>query len=118
MNRTWVLYDASCNFCTSGAYAFKDTLEKRNCSIQPLQNKTIMKLLNVKEGEDFPEMKVIGNDCKVYGGAKAIVYICRKIWWASPLWALAHIPLMMGILDYIYKLIAKRRHCHGQCEVQ
>ena len=118
MKRTWVLYDASCNFCTSGAHAFKDTLEKRNCRIKPLQNKTIMKLLDVKEGEDFPEMKVIGNDYKVYGGAKAIVYICRKIWWASPLWALAHLPFVMGLLGYIYKLIAKRRHCHGQCEVQ
>ena len=62
MKRTWVLYDASCNFCTSGAYAFKDTLEKRNCRIKPLQNKTIMKLLDVKEGDDFLELNVIVNN--------------------------------------------------------
>ena len=67
--------------------------------------------------EDFPEMKVIGSDSKLYGGANAILYVCKKIWWASPLWALAHIPFARTIFDYIYKLIAKRRHCHGMCEV-
>jgi|TARA_B100000214_G_scaffold167576_1_gene120359 predicted DCC family thiol-disulfide oxidoreductase YuxK len=117
MNSTWVLYDASCLFCIAGVNAFKSTLNKRNCKIKPLQDKTVMKILNVKEGDDFPEMKVIGDDYKVYGGARAIVYICRKIWWASPVWALAHLPGTMPILDFIYKEVAKRRHCHGQCEI-
>ena len=118
MNATWVLYDASCPFCVAGAYAFKTTLEKRNCQIKPLQDKTVMKILDVKEGNDFPEMKVIGNDNKVYGGSRAILYICTKIWWTWPLWALAHLPLVKESLDYIYKLIAKSRHCHGKCEVK
>jgi len=117
MNYTWVLYDASCPFCTAGAYAFKNTLEKQNCKIKPLQNQTVMKILDVKEGQDFPEMKVIGDDSKLYGGANAIIYVCKKIWWASPLWALAHMPFARTIFDYIYKLIAKRRHCHAICEV-
>ena len=51
MNSTWLLYDASCPFCTSGAHAFKPSLEKRDCRIKPLQNHTVMKLLNIKEGD-------------------------------------------------------------------
>jgi len=115
---TWILYDATCPFCISGVHAFKKTLEKRNCKIKPLQNKIVMKLLNVKEGYDFPEMKVIGDDRKVYGGAKGIIYISKKIWWAKPLWAISHLPLTMNILDYIYERIAKRRHSHGTCKIK
>jgi len=118
MGITWILYDASCPFCISCVNSLKNTLEKRMCKIKPLQNKTIMKLLNVKEELDFPEMKVIGDDRKVYGGVKGIVYVSKKIWWTTPLWAFSHLPLTMNILDYIYKLIAKRRHCHGSCEIK
>ena len=117
MNSTWLLYDAACPFCTSGAHIFRPSLEKRDCRIRPLQNHTVMKLLNIKEGDYLPEMKVIGNNRKVYGGAKAVVYLSRKIWWARPIWAFSHLPLIMNILDYIYEQIAKKRYCHVVCEI-
>ena len=113
---TWLLYDAECPFCTRGAHIFKSSLEKRDCRIWPLQSHTVMKLLNIKEGDYLPEMKVIGKDRKVYGGARGIVYLSQKIWWANPLWALSHLPPIMNILDYVYGQIAKRRYCHGVCE--
>jgi len=117
INSTWLLYDASCPFCISGAHMFKPTLEKRDCRIKPLQNHTVMKLLKIRKGDYLPEMKVIGIDRKVYGGAKAVVYLSRRIWWASPLWALSHLPPIMILLDYIYEQIAKKRRCHGVCEI-
>jgi predicted DCC family thiol-disulfide oxidoreductase YuxK len=116
MNYTWVLYDATCPFCISGINIFKASLDKNNCKVQPLQNKHILKILNV-DNDDFPEMKVIGDDRKLYGGARAIVYLSEKIWWAKPLWALSHIPLTLNIMDYVYKLIANTWHCHGTCEI-
>ena len=67
MSATWLLYDAECHVCTSGAYMFKATLEKRNCKIRPLQNQRVMRLLDIKEGDYLPEMKVIGKERKVYG---------------------------------------------------
>ena len=116
MNYTWVLYDATCPFCISGINIFKSSLDKNNCKVQPLQNKQILKILNV-DNDDFPEMKVIGEDRKLYGGARAIVYLSGKIWWAKPLWALSHLPLTLNILDYVYKLIANTWHCDGTCEI-
>jgi predicted DCC family thiol-disulfide oxidoreductase YuxK len=113
---TWLLYDAECPFCTKGAHIFRPSLEKRNCRIRPLQSHTAMKLLNIREGDYLPEMKVIGKDRKVYGGARAIIYLSQRIWWASPLWAFSHLPPIMKILDYVYGQIAKRRYCHGACE--
>ena len=117
MNSTWLLYDASCPFCTSGAHVFKTSLEKRDCKIKPLQDYTVMKLLNIQKNDDLPEMKVIGANRKVYGGAKAVVYLSQKIWWAKPIWALSHLPLIMDILDYIYEQIAKKRYCHRVCKI-
>ena len=62
-------------------------------------------------------MKIIGDDKKLYGGARGIVFLSKKIWWAWPLWALAHLPVTMSILDYIYKWIAKNRHRAVICEI-
>ena len=117
MATTWVLYDGICSFCKSSVSNFERILEKRNCKIKPLQNETVMKILGIREGDDLPEMKIIGDDRKVYGGARGIVFLCRKIWWAWPLWALAHLPLTMNILDYIYKWVAKNRHRAIVCEI-
>jgi len=117
MKAVWILYDAACPFCFSCVQLFKTTLKNNEYKIRPLQNLTVMKLLDIKKGEYLPEMKVIGRDRKVYGGAKAIVYLSKRIWWANPLWALSHLPPFMNILDYIYKQIAKKRQCNGICEV-
>ncbi|MBJ35470.1 MAG: hypothetical protein CMB62_02510 [Euryarchaeota archaeon] len=117
MATTWVLYDGMCSFCKSSVSNFERSLEKRNCKIKPLQNKTVMKILGIKDGDDLPEMKIIGDDRKVYGGAKGIVFLARKIWWAWPLWPLAHLPLTMNILDYIYKWVARNRHRAILCEI-
>ena len=78
MATTWVLYDGICSFCKSSVSNFERSLEKRNCKIKPLQNETVMKILGIKEGDDLPEMKIIGDDRKVYGGARGIVFLCRK----------------------------------------
>jgi len=117
INSTWLLYDAECPFCTAGVKMFEPSLKKRDCKIRPLQNKTVMKLLDIKKGDYLPEMKVIGKERKVYGGARAVAYLSRRIWWAKPIWALSYFPPFMRMMDYIYEQIAKRRHCGGICEV-
>jgi predicted DCC family thiol-disulfide oxidoreductase YuxK len=117
MATTWIFYDGICNFCKNSAIIFEKSLKKRNCKIKPLQNKTVMKILRIRDGDVLPEMKIIGNDRKVYGGARGIIFLCKKIWWAWPLWALAHLPLTMNIMDNIYKWVAKNRHRAVLCEI-
>ena len=69
IDSTWLLYDAECPFCTAGEKMFEPSLRKRDCKIRPLQSKTVMRLLNIKKGDYLPEIKVIGEERKVYGGA-------------------------------------------------
>ena len=83
---------------------FERSLEKEIVKLSLFKNKTVMKILGINEGDDLPEMKIIGDDKKLYGGARGIVFLSKKIWWAWPLWALA-LPVTMSILDYIYKWI-------------
>ena len=118
MATTWVLYDGICNFCKNSVTLFEGSLKKRNCKIRPIQSRTVMKILKISEDDDLPEMKVIGDDRKLYGGIKGIIFLSRKIWWAWPLWALAHLPLTMNIMDYIYKWVAKNRHRAILCEIK
>ena len=60
MKPVWILYDDACPFCFSCVQLFRKTLKGNECKIRPLQNLTIMKLLDIKKGEYLPEMKVIG----------------------------------------------------------
>ena len=109
----------------SSVYAFPDVLVADVPLVHPGEglsksecgDKTVMKILGINEGDDLPEMKIIGDDKKLYGGARGIVFLSKKIWWAWPLWALAHLPVTMSILDYIYKWIAKNRHRAVICEI-
>lgn len=96
---------------------FRTILEKRNCKVKPLQDRTVMKILGMDNSNDVSEIKIIGDDNKVYGGAKGIVFLSKKIWWAWPLWALAHLPLTMNIIDYIYILIANNRQRRVACDI-
>ena len=73
MATTWILYDGICSFCKSSVSNFEKSLEKRNCKIKPLQNETVMKILGINENDDLPEMKIIGEDRKVYGDRKSVV---------------------------------------------
>ena len=45
----WVLYDATCPFCISGINIFKGSLDKNGCKTKPLQNKNILKILDVND---------------------------------------------------------------------
>ena len=117
MNTTWLLYDEECPFCNRMVNMFRTILEKRNCKVKPLQNKTVMNILRINDSNDVTEIKIIGDDKKIYGGAKGIIFLSKKIWWAWPLWALAHLPLTMNIINYIYILIAKNRQRKAVCDI-
>jgi predicted DCC family thiol-disulfide oxidoreductase YuxK len=95
-----VLYDAECAFCTAWARRAEQILKGRGFVFQPLP-------LPAKE------MKVVTAAGKTVGGAAAVVYLARQVWWLWPLWALSRIPGVMRLLDHGYRWIAGRRHCRS-----
>jgi len=100
-----VFYDAQCRFCTTWARRGERWLGKRGFQFAPLT-------------EPADEMKLMTGDAETIGGARAAVYLARRVWWAWPLWAISRVPGVMRLLERGYRRIAARRYCmRGVCEV-
>jgi hypothetical protein len=70
-----------------------------------------MKRLNLEPGAPLEEMRVLTSDGREIGGAEAVIFLGRQIWWALPFVALAGLPGMPKPLDRGYRWIAAHRGC-------
>lgn len=112
--RGWVLYDAACQFCTRWAQWSARILGRRGFSIAPLQLPWVRERLRLPEAELLAEMRVLTVEGKVFGGADALVFLARQIWWAWPLWLAAQLPGMRLLLRVGYRHVADARSCRVQ----
>jgi len=100
-----VFYDADCAFCTTWARRGERILKGRGLVFQPLPMPA-------------DEMKVVTATGEILGGAVAVVYLARRIWWAWPLWVLSRAPAIMKLLSFGYRWFAERRYCTGgTCQI-
>ena len=114
----WVCFDRDCLVCISLARPFRRTLETRGFGLAALQDPRVQALFDLPPAELLREMRVITTEGQVYGGASAIVYLARKIWWAWPLYAAAQLPFVAQLLDAGYRWFADHRTCSsGKCPV-
>jgi predicted DCC family thiol-disulfide oxidoreductase YuxK len=109
--RGWVCFDRDCSVCASLACRFRLPLEKRGFGLAALQDPRVQALLALPPQELLREMRVATGDGEIYGGAEAIVFLARQIWWAWPLFALARLPGASRILTACYRWFADRRTC-------
>jgi len=116
--RGWVFFDRDCSVCTSLVRRFRRPLETRGYGLAALQDPRALALLALPPAELLREMRVATADGKIYGGAEAIVYLARQIWWAWPFYAAAKLPGVPRILDACYRWFADHRTCaSGLCSV-
>ncbi|HXW17711.1 MAG TPA: DCC1-like thiol-disulfide oxidoreductase family protein [Candidatus Acidoferrales bacterium] len=109
--RGWVFFDADCAFCMSIARRLQPALEARGFGVATLQDPRAQAHLTVPADELLDELRLLTEDGRQFGGADAIVFIARHVWWGWPFWLLAQIPGMRFILRTAYRKIAQRRHC-------
>src|SRR6266568_33757 len=112
--RGWVFFDRDCIVCTSLARRFRRTFEKRGFGLAALQDPRVAALLALPSDQLLREMRVVTSKGDIHGGANAIVYLARQIWWAWPLFAAAQIPGVLRILDIGYRWFADHRQCASQ----
>lgn len=105
-----IYFDASCGMCSTSAQRLKRIVSPYGFALAPLQDPGIGATLGLQPGEVPDEMKLRTRDGQTLGGADAIVYICRRIWWAWPIWAISRIPLAMRVMRTIYNKVARNRH--------
>src|SRR5437870_5633819 len=117
--RGWILYDGDCRSCTASARRFDRTFRRRRFLFLPLQTNWVMKRLDLEPGAPLEEMRVLTADGRDIGGADAVIFLARQIWWAQPFAALARLPGMHKLLDRGYRWIAAHRGCeHITCDVK
>jgi predicted DCC family thiol-disulfide oxidoreductase YuxK len=109
--RGWVFFDRDCRICTSLARRFQRTFKKRGFGLAALQDPRVAALLGLPPDQLLREMRVVTTKNEIYGGAEAIVYLARQVWWAWPIYVAAQLPGVPGILRAGYRWFADHRHC-------
>ena len=113
-----IYFDASCGMCSASARRFHRIVHSYGFSFVPLQDTGVSELLGLHPGEIPDEMKLRTRKGATLGGIDAIMYVCRRIWWAWPIWAIAMIPGVMPVLRRLYRLLATNRHrISGACRI-
>jgi predicted DCC family thiol-disulfide oxidoreductase YuxK len=114
--RGWIFFDRDCGVCTSLVRRFRRTFEKRGFGFAALQDPRVAALLALPPEDLLREMRVVTSDGEIRGGAEAIMYLARQVWWAWPLFAAAQLPGVPRILDAGYRWFADHRPCSsGTC---
>ena len=112
----WVFFDAQCAFCTRWARRMSGVLEARGFGLAPLQSPRVRALLHLPEDKLLREVRLLTSDGVVRGGADALLFLARRIWWAWPFYALAQVPGARAFLEACYRALAARHHrLAGEC---
>jgi len=109
--RGWIFYDRACSFCRRLALRFENVFAKRGFHFEPLQQEWVERRLNLTREEALEEMRVLTTAGDVFGGADAVIFLARQLWWASPLVILARSPFGHSIMDRGYRWVAAQRTC-------
>ncbi|HEV2691820.1 MAG TPA: DCC1-like thiol-disulfide oxidoreductase family protein [Verrucomicrobiae bacterium] len=109
----WVLYDAECRFCTGMVGRWRRWLAARHLEVLPLQTPWVRERLALPEAKLLAEVKLLQADGAVFGGAEAVMEICRQHWLTRPVYWLGKIPVLAKILHAGYRWVARNRHCVG-----
>jgi predicted DCC family thiol-disulfide oxidoreductase YuxK len=111
LSRGWIFYDRDCSFCRELALRFENVFARRGFRFEPLQQEWVERRLNLTRDEALQEMRVLTTDGEVFGGADAVVYLSRRLWWGTPLAFLARIPFVHTALHRVYRWVAAHRTC-------
>lgn len=116
-NKGWVLYDGDCPICLAFVRHLTKPLGRRGFKLAPLQTHWVMDRLGLRPYEPPAEMKILTAQGKIYGGADAIIYLARSIWWAWPLFIMTILPGGKSLLRLSYRWLARHRYCvKGGCK--
>lgn len=109
--RGWIFYDRDCSLCGELALRFADTFAKCGFHFEPLQHEWVQQQLNLTREEALEEMRVLTATGEVFGGADAVIFLARQLWWARPVAFLAHLRFVHARLHRLYRFVAAHRSC-------
>ncbi len=106
-----LFYDGDCCMCVRITKWVRTGLARRGIRLQPLQTPGCGEQLGLNEAELMAEMWLFMPDRQKFGGADALLEICRHFWWTWPLRQLARFPGVRRWLSAAYRWVARHRQC-------
>jgi predicted DCC family thiol-disulfide oxidoreductase YuxK len=111
-----IYFDGSCGLCTRSRQRFGAMTARRGFIWLPLQTPAVAKRLGLSDGELPGELKLLTHQGEILGGVDALMYIARRIWWATPVWLVSLVPGVRPLMRVIYRQVARNRHrISGAC---
>jgi predicted DCC family thiol-disulfide oxidoreductase YuxK len=109
--RGWIFYDGQCRYCFAMAKQFGPLFARRGFEFLPLQTPWVLARLGLEPGVPLEEMRLLTIAGTDLGGADAVIFLLRQIWWLWPFHLIARLPGMHGLVDRSYRWIAAHRGC-------
>jgi predicted DCC family thiol-disulfide oxidoreductase YuxK len=109
----WIFYDAECPICTRSILRWGGAWARRGFHWVPLQTPGAAARLRVPEAALLEEMKVLLPGGRVLGGADALAFLFRAVWWLWSVGALLSAPGLRLLGRALYRWLARRRYCLG-----
>jgi predicted DCC family thiol-disulfide oxidoreductase YuxK len=111
MPRGWIFYDGECRYCIAAAKKSAQIFGRRGFTFLPLQTPWVQRPLDLVPGQPLKEMRVLTSDGRDFGGADALLFLARQVWWLRPLAFAGQLRGIHGAVDAAYRWIAARRGC-------
>lgn len=107
----WIFFDEDCGFCRDLALRFGPAFANRGFRFEPLQQKWVQKRLNLAPDQALAEMRVLTSGGEIFGGADAVIFLARQLWWAAPLASVVRFASIHALLDRAHRWVAAHRGC-------
>ena len=65
--------------------------------------------LGIRPDEFLDEVRLLTPEGRLFGGADAVLWLARQLWWAVPLSLFGRIPGVRRLLRAAYRQAAERR---------
>lgn len=108
----WIFYDGQCRYCIAAADKFERLFARRGFGFLPLQTPWVQARLALDPDAPLDEMRLLTVAGEDLGGANALIFLLRQVWWLWPLYLVARLPRMHGLVDRGYRWIAAHRGCN------
>jgi len=108
--RGWVLYDASCGFCSRWVQFWGPTLARSGFAIAALQEPWVVERLKLPPHEVLADIRLLPRDGNSISGADVYLQVTRRIWWAWPFYAVFSLPGFKFLIYTGYRWFARNRY--------
>ncbi|MBZ5547964.1 MAG: DUF393 domain-containing protein [Acidobacteriia bacterium] len=109
--RGWVLYDGHCGFCSRWVNFWRPTLERHGFKIATLEEAWVGETLKMPYEELVTDIRLLTPASQLISGADVYLYVTRRIWWASPFYAVFSLPGFNRLIHVGYRWFARNRYC-------